>query len=188
MELAPGLRRGRLFAADQAPEQEATGRAGDEHVAVERAGVVLGLEHVAPDFVTSAIITDAGRDGDRDLSGLRTRRHDDRGSLRRRRTVAADDRDDPEIGSVAVVDEVRCLDAESGRDTVEPADRYGARPGLEPADGLRSGRRCAGAGDVVQRHSSSPPHLPNPRDHRIPPLFLTKPVFSLSYSFATVAR
>ena len=62
--------------ANQSTEQEASGRAGDEHVTVERAGELGGIELLAPDFVAGAIVPDPGLDGDRDLPGGRTGRDD----------------------------------------------------------------------------------------------------------------
>ena len=71
---------------------------------------------------------------------------------RRVGAVGAEDRGDREFGARRQVDQVGRVDAERGGDAVEPADRDGARAGLEPADGLRRGRRLAALGDIVEGH------------------------------------
>src|SRR5512139_803924 len=90
---------------------------------------------------------------------------------------------------IGIIDQIRRIDPKCLGDTVQPPDRDGARPGLQPSDSLRSRWRNAGLGDLIKSHSARAANFANSSDHRpIPVRLLTNVVFGLSYKFSCVAR
>ena len=46
-------------AVDQPSEDEAAGHTGDQNIAIERLAEIVGLKHVAPDFIAGTVVADA---------------------------------------------------------------------------------------------------------------------------------
>jgi len=151
--------------ADQPAEDEASRRTRDEDVAVERTGIIAGLERAAPDMVAGAIVADPAGDAQREhflADPLRTKGLWPRGRVR---AIGGEQRGDLVLRLVGHADELGRRHAERIGNAVEPVDRQRPRARFEPPDRLRGGRRIAAPGDVVERQPFGAPDRPDRIDH-----------------------
>ena len=149
-----------VLAADQAAEQEAAGGTRNQHVAVERAAELLGIQPLAPDLVAGAIVADAGRYGHRDLAGCGPRRDDQRLFPWGAGAVGAEHRHDRQFAALGMVDQVGGIHARAAAMRLsQPTETVRVPVSSRPmVCGVVGGH--AGPGDIVQSHAARAANLP----------------------------
>ena len=157
-----------LIAVDEAAEQESPCRARNEHVAVERAGIIFGSDRVAPDLVARAVVANANPDEDGDLPVLDVGWNNDGGLSWGQRTSWTEDRRDLQVSCLATFNQILRVDAQRLGDPVKPSNRDGAHARLEAPDCLRRGGWIAAPRNIVESHSACAANFADPCEHRFP--------------------